>query len=184
MLEGTGIELKSLLDYPDIPEIVEDGKTFFENALKKAKTVSEFTGEAALADDSGLEIDSLQGRPGIYSARYSGPDATDEKNNDKVLSELKDVPGENRTAAFRCVLVLHIPGSDYRTFEGTWKGRVGFKPRGAMGFGYDPIFIDTALGKTAAELPPEIKNRVSHRAQAFRKLKDSLLEVPLSSKGK
>lgn len=176
MLEGTGIELKSLLDYPDIPEVVEDGASFFENALKKAKTVSEHTDEAALADDSGLEIDYLQGRPGIYSARYSGPDATDEKNNDKVLFELKDVPWEGRTAAFRCVLVLYIHGSDYRTFEGKWQGRVGFEPRGTMGFGYDPIFVDTTLGKTAAELPPEIKNRISHRGQAFKKFKESLKE--------
>lgn len=178
MLEGSGIELKSLLDYPGIPEIEEDGTTFFENALKKAKTVSEHTGEAALADDSGLEIDYLQGKPGIYSARYSEPDATDEKNNDKVLSELKDVPWEDRTAAFRCVLVLYITGDNYRTFEGKWQGRVGFEPRGTMGFGYDPIFVDTTLGKTAAELPPEIKNRISHRGQAFKKFKESLPELP------
>jgi len=178
MLEGSGIELKSLLDYPGIPEVVEDGSSFFENALKKAKTVSEYTGEAALADDSGLEIDCLQGRPGIYSARYSGEDATDEKNNAKVLSELDGVSWEERTAAFRCVLVMYIPGSDYKAFEGKWQGRVGFEPRGTMGFGYDPIFVDTTLGKTAAELPPEIKNRVSHRAQAFRKFKESLTELP------
>lgn len=178
MLEGTGIELKSLLDYPDIPEVVEDGSTFLENALKKAKTVSEHTGEAALADDSGLEIDYLQGRPGIYSARYSGEGATDEKNNDKVLAELAGVPWEERTAAFRCVLVLYIPGAGYRTFEARWQGRVGFEPRGTMGFGYDPIFVDSASGKTAAELPPEIKNRVSHRGQAFRKFKESLPDLP------
>ncbi len=180
MLEGSGIELKSLLDYPEIPEIVEDGSTFFENALTKAKTVAEHTGEASLADDSGLEIDSLQGRPGIYSARYSGTDtvdATDEKNNDKVLAELRDIPWEGRAAAFRCVLVLYIPGSGCKTFEGKWQGRVGFEPRGTMGFGYDPIFVDTKLGKTAAELPPEIKNRVSHRAQAFQKFKESLPEL-------
>lgn len=174
MLEGSGIELLSLLDYPNIPEIVEDGSSFIENAMKKARTVSEFTGEAALADDSGLEIDYLGGAPGIYSARYSGPEATDEKNNRKVLAKLEGVPPEKRTAAFRCVLVLYLPGGAYRTFEGIWKGYIGTEPRGSMGFGYDPIFIDPMLEKTAAELPPEIKNRISHRAQAFRKLKDDL----------
>jgi XTP/dITP diphosphohydrolase len=174
MLAGTGIEPLSLLDYPSIPEIEEDGSTFLENALKKAKTVADSTGETALADDSGIEIDFLGGRPGIYSARYSGPGATDEKNNCKVLAELKGVPLEKRTAAFRCVLVLYGPDGKYQVFEGSWKGLIGFEPRGTLGFGYDPIFIDPQLQKTAAELVPEIKNRVSHRAQAFIKLKDGL----------
>ena len=147
MLAGTGIELLSLLDYPSIPEIEEDGSTFLENALKKAKTVADSTGEAALADDSGIEIDFLGGRPGIYSARYSGPGATDEKNNRKVLSELKGVPLEKRTAAFRCVLVLYRPDGKYKVFEGSWKGLIGFEPRGTLGFGYDPIFIDPAAAE-------------------------------------
>ena len=174
MLAGTGIELLSLLDYPSIPEIEEDGSTFLENALKKAKTVADSTGEASLADDSGIEIDFLGGRPGIYSARYSGPGATDEKNNRKVLSELDGLPLEKRTASFRCVLVLYCPGGQFKVFEGSWEGMIGFEPRGTLGFGYDPIFVDPQLQKTAAELVPEIKNRVSHRAQAFRKLKDGL----------
>jgi len=174
MLAGTGIELLSLLDYPSIPEIEEDGSTFLENALKKAKTVADSTGEASLADDSGIEIDFLGGKPGIYSARYSGPGATDEKNNRKVLSELDGLPLEKRTASFRCVLVLYFPGGQFKVFEGSWEGMIGFEPRGTLGFGYDPIFVDPQLQKTAAELVPEIKNRVSHRAQAFRKLKDGL----------
>ena len=177
MLAGTGIELLSLLDYPSIPEIEEDGSTFLENALKKAKTVADSTGEAALADDSGIEIDFLGGRPGIYSARYSGPGATDEKNNRKVLSELEGLPLEKRTAAFRCVLVLYCPDGKYKVFEGSWKGLIGYEPRGSLGFGYDPIFIDPKVKKTAAELAPEIKNRLSHRAQAFRKLKEKFSET-------
>ncbi len=174
MLSGTNIELASLKDYPDIPEIVEDGKTFLENALKKARTVSERTGQAVLADDSGLQVDALGGEPGIYSARYAGEGASDDDNINLLLEKLKEVPPEKRTASFCCVLVLYNTDGTYESFESRWPGRIIDDRRGDNGFGYDPVFYVPELNKTAAELPPEIKNRISHRGQSFLKLKQSL----------
>jgi XTP/dITP diphosphohydrolase len=176
MLEGMGIELVSLKDYADMPEIVEDGKSFLENALKKAKIVSEITGETVLADDSGLEVDILGGEPGIYSSRYAGENATDEENTAKLLSRLKDIPQEKRGASFRCVLVLYRKDGSYRYFEGKWRGQIIDESRGNNGFGYDPIFLVPELKMTAAELTEEIKNKISHRGQAFAQLKKSLRE--------
>jgi XTP/dITP diphosphohydrolase len=174
MLSRTDVELVSLNGFASLPEIVEDGKTYLENALKKAKIISEFTGETVLADDSGLQVDALGGEPGIYSARYAGEGATDEKNNVKLLARLKDVPEELRTASFFCALVLYHQDGHYDAFEAEWKGRIIDERRGTNGFGYDPIFLSPQLNKTAAELPPEIKNRISHRGQAFAKLKSHL----------
>jgi len=174
MLRNCNVEIRSLKDFPDIPDIEEEGKSFFENALLKARTVSKITGEAVLADDSGLEVDALGGAPGIYSSRYAGPDATDEKNIWKLIGDLKDVAAENRTAAFRCVLVLFRPDGTYETFEGRWPGRIILEPRGKGGFGYDPIFEDPRLGLTAAELSPDVKNNVSHRGQAFARFREWL----------
>jgi len=174
MLASMDIELVSLNYFESLPEIVEDGKTYLENALKKAKTISEFTGETVLADDSGLQVGALRGEPGVYSARYAGEGATDEENNAKLLDQLKDVPGEKRTASFFCALVLYYKDGHYSSFEGEWKGRIIDERRGTNGFGYDPIFLATQLNKTAAELPSEIKNKVSHRGQAFEKLKSHL----------
>jgi len=171
MLGRTDIELVSLNHLAAVPEIVEDGQTYRENALKKAKIISEFTGNTVLADDSGLEVDILHGEPGIYSARYAGLGATDEENNEKLLAKLKDIPEEKRTASFFCALVLYHPDGRYETFEARWAGRIIDRGRGANGFGYDPLFLWPAAEKTAAELPPEIKNRISHRGQAFAKLK-------------
>jgi len=171
MLGRTDIELVSLNHLAAVPEIVEDGQTYRENALKKAKIISEFTGNTVLADDSGLEVDILHGEPGIYSARYAGPGATDEENNEKLLAKLKDIPEEKRTASFFCALVLYHPDGRYETFEARWTGRIIDRGRGANGFGYDPLFLWPSAEKTAAELPPEIKNRISHRGQAFAKLK-------------
>jgi len=164
----------SLYDYPEVPGIEEDGATFLENALKKARVVSEYTGETVLADDSGLEVDALEGRPGVRSARYAGPDATDEANNERLLSELEGVPQEKRTAAFRCVLVLYYRDGTYRYFDGRLEGVIGSEPRGSEGFGYDPVFIVPAHGLTVAELGLGIKNTISHRARALTKLKNSL----------
>jgi XTP/dITP diphosphohydrolase len=127
-----------------------------------------------LADDSGLEVDFLNGEPGIHSARYSGPAATDEANNLKLLGKLQGVPKEKRGARFRCVLVLYSPGGESESFEGTWRGEITLEPRGTMGFGYDPLFLDPSQGLTAADLPPEIKNRISHRGQAFAKFREWL----------
>jgi XTP/dITP diphosphohydrolase len=174
MLADLGISLFSLKDYPEIPEIVEDGKSFLENALKKGRTVAEATGEIVLADDSGLEVDALRGAPGIYSARYAGNDADDLQNNRKLLHDLKGVPAANRGAAFRCVLVLYLPDGHYEAFEGRWEGRIAEAPVGKGGFGYDPLFFLPGEGMTVAQLSPEVKNRVSHRAQAFAKLKERL----------
>jgi XTP/dITP diphosphohydrolase len=176
MLEGMGIELVSLSNYSHVSEIVEDGKSFLENALKKAKIVSEFTGETVLADDSGLQVEVLGGEPGIYSARYAGEKATDAENNAKLLAKLKKIPQEKRTAFFSCVLVLYKTDGSYDYYEGKWSGQIIDEPRGNNGFGYDPIFFVPQLKMTAAELPAEIKNKVSHRGQAFAKLKKSLGE--------
>jgi len=174
LLEESEMAVLSLSDYPSAPEILEDGKTFFENALKKARIVSEYTGEMVIADDSGLEVDFLEGRPGIHSARYSGPDADDEKNIQRLLQELKGVPIERRGAAFKCVLVLYNPDGIYESFEGTLRGEIAVSPAGSEGFGYDPVFIVPEYGRTVAELSPDIKNKISHRAKAFKKLKKKL----------
>ncbi|MEQ8160308.1 MAG: XTP/dITP diphosphatase [Smithellaceae bacterium] len=176
MLSETGIELVSLNNYKDVPEIVEDGLSFQENALKKARIICEFTGETTLADDSGLMVDALNGEPGIYSSRYAGDKATDRENNAKLLAKLKNITAENRTAAFHCSLILYRKDGTYESFEGRWRGRIIEEERGANGFGYDPLFWVPELKKTAAELPPEIKNKVSHRGQAVAQLKDWLLK--------
>jgi len=174
MLAAEDIELCSLNAFAQAPDIVEEGKTYLENALKKAKIISEFTGETVLADDSGLEVDVLGGEPGVYSARYAGEGATDEENNAKLLGHLKDVPPTARTAAFHCALVLYETNGRWRAFEARWPGLIIDERRGTNGFGYDPIFLDPAFNKTAAELPPQIKNTVSHRGQAFALLKSHL----------
>ena len=174
MLEGMGIELVSLSNYTHMPEIIEDGKSFLENALKKAKIISEFTGETVLADDSGLQVEVLGGEPGIYSSRYAGEKATDEENNAALLAKLKNIPQEKRTAFFICVLVLYRKDGSYDYFEGKWNGQIIDERLGKNGFGYDPIFLVPELKMTAAELPAEIKNKVSHRGQAFAQLKKAL----------
>ena len=176
MLEGMGIELVSLSNYTHVPEIVEDGKSFLENALKKAKMISEFTGETVLADDSGLQVEVLGGEPGIYSSRYAGESATDEENNAALLAKLKNIPQEKRTAFFICVLVLYRKDGSYDYFEGKWNGQIIDERFGNNGFGYDPIFLVPELKMTAAELPAEIKNKVSHRGQAVAQLKKKLGE--------
>ena len=175
MLDSMDVELMSLNHFESLPEIVEDGKTYLENALKKAKIISEFTDETVLADDSGLEVDALGGEPGIYSARYAGEGATDDENNARLLDKLKRVSLNERTASFCCALVLYEKGGIYHSFEARWQGRIIDVSRGENGFGYDPIFLCPAFNKTAAELPPEIKNKVSHRGQAFAKLKEYLI---------
>lgn len=176
MLSETGIELVSLNNYKNVPEIVEDGLSFQENALKKARIICEFTGETTLADDSGLMVNVLNGEPGIYSSRYAGDKATDRENNAKLLANLKNIPEEKRTAAFHCSLILYRKDGSVESFEGKWCGQIIEEERGTNGFGYDPLFWVPELKKTAAELPPEIKNIVSHRGQAVAKLKDWLLK--------
>jgi XTP/dITP diphosphohydrolase len=174
MLRDLDIDVLSLQSFPGVPEVEEDGLTFHENALKKAREVSRHTSEVVLADDSGLGVDVLGGEPGIHSARYSGRTATDETNNLKLLRKLEGVPEGKRGAAFRCVLVLFRPDGRSESFEGSWRGEILFEPRGTLGFGYDPLFLDPGQGLTAAELPPDLKNRISHRGRAFAKFKEWL----------
>jgi XTP/dITP diphosphohydrolase len=168
------IRLLSLIDFPDLPEIVEDGATFAENAAKKAKTVARLTGRVAISDDSGLTVDALQGRPGIHSARYAGENASDEARYRQLLKEMEGIPEGKRQAAFVCAAAVASPDGDADVVEAKWRGTITFAPRGTNGFGYDPIFFIPEVNQTVAELAPALKNRISHRAQAFEKLKHLL----------
>ncbi len=170
-------EIIGLENYPELMNIEEDGDSFKENALKKAKVSAEKTGLVTLADDSGLEVDYLNGSPGIYSARYSGENATDEKNNKKLLKELKGVNKAKRSARFRCVMALYDPLNNFKeTVSGSCEGRILKSPKGKNGFGYDPLFYVESKGKAMAELPAEIKNEISHRAVALNKMKKVIRE--------
>jgi XTP/dITP diphosphohydrolase len=175
LCKDTGIELTTLDEYEHIPDIVEDGESFRENALKKAQFIFNYTGEFSIADDSGLEVDFLNGRPGIYSSRYAGEEATDEENNAKLLRELGGRDIADRRAVFRCVIALVGPGVE-ETFEGECRGLISCAPQGENGFGYDPLFYLPSLNRTMAELSSAEKNRISHRAQALCKLKSWLEE--------
>lgn len=174
MLKDIGVEIVALDEYPSIKLPPETGKTFIENALLKARHVAENTGMTALADDSGLEVDYLGGRPGVRSARYAGEGATDEENFKKLLAELEGVPGEKRGARFRCALALVSPDGREEVSEGVFEGFITEAPRGKNGFGYDPVFFVPEKGMTAAELSPEQKNSLSHRAKALMELKKKL----------
>jgi XTP/dITP diphosphohydrolase len=171
LLKGYVTTTLSLQDFPDLPEVEEDGLTFEENAIKKAKTTSLATGKPVIADDSGLLVEALGGKPGVYSARFAGIDASDEQNNKKLLRELSGIPAEERLASFQCIIALYMPGGTCMTFSGELKGLIIESPRGSGGFGYDPLFLVREYGKTLSELPLEIKNRISHRAKALNKLK-------------
>ncbi|MDD5169001.1 MAG: XTP/dITP diphosphatase [Syntrophales bacterium] len=175
ILSGLPLEIVPLDAYPAMPDIEEDGESFFANALKKAKAIAEYTKEAAVADDSGLTVDALNGRPGIYSARYAGAEATDEDNIRKLLNDLRGISAKDRQASFRCTIVLYEPDGRYHAFEGRWNGLIGETPQGTAGFGYDPVFYVPEMGLTAAEMAPGEKNRRSHRAQALEKLKIYLM---------
>ena len=164
------IELLSLADFPDLPKIEETGTTFKENAILKAKTIAKLTGYLTLADDSGLTVEYLNGAPGVYSARYAGENATDAENNAKLLKALEGVPWGKRKAAFVCVIALCWPQGECYTCEGRCEGIIALEPKGSYGFGYDPLFYVPAYGKTMAELEPEIKNQISHRAMALKAL--------------
>lgn len=155
--------------------IVEDGKTFEENAVIKAKTVCELTGEIALADDSGLEIDYLNKEPGIYSARYMGEDTSYRIKNANLIERLEGVPDEKRTARFVCAIAAAFPDGTVKTVRGTMEGRIGYEEAGENGFGYDPIFYLPEYGCSSAELSMEEKNKISHRGKALRAIKEELL---------
>jgi len=178
IMTGLGIEWRTLADYPECPEAVESGTTFEENARIKAKVASESTGEWALADDSGLAVDALGGAPGVYSARYAGAGADDRLNNEKLLRELRAAGQADSPAAFHCAMVLRSPEGREWSSHGAWPGRITESPRGANGFGYDPLFFLPELNCTSAELNPEEKNSRSHRAQALRQIRDILIDFP------
>lgn len=170
-LNGLGLRIYALSDFPDVPEIEEDGKNFTENALKKARFYSNYFGMLTIADDSGLEVDSLKGLPGIYSARYAGEGASSQVNNQKLLGELQGIPISKRGARFKCILALVSPDEKEAIAEGSCKGSIGLREKGKRGFGYDPLFILPTDGKTMAELSLKEKNKISHRGKALRKLR-------------
>jgi XTP/dITP diphosphohydrolase len=174
LLGEEGLRLLSWKDFANPFSVEEDGTTFRENALKKASFTAKITHTVSLADDSGLEVEYLQGRPGIFSARYAGPAAPDAENIAKVLEELQGVPFSLRKARFVCVIAICTPGGRCEWVEGECGGVIADSPRGTQGFGYDPIFLAPELGKTFAELNPGEKNRISHRAQAVNKLRPLL----------
>jgi XTP/dITP diphosphohydrolase len=171
LLGDLDVRLLSSSDFPDLPEIVEDGSTLDENAIKKAEAVSAATGLPALADDTGLEVAALGGAPGVLSARYAGPSATYDDNNRKLLSELEGVPPGKRRAVFRCVVALAVPGRGVSVVEGRTEGTIIEGPRGGGGFGYDPVFLPDGGDRTYAELAPAEKNVQSHRGKAVVKVR-------------
>jgi len=169
----------SLDNFPNCAETVEDRDTFEDNAVKKAAEVCQCTGKPALADDSGLEVDALNGAPGVYSARYAdGTSGNDIRNYEKLLAELKDVPDAKRGAQFVCCMALVFPDGTVKTFFGYAKGRIGREPRGKTGFGYDPVFIPGDQKRTFAEMSGEEKDRISHRGKALEKLTEFLHSQP------
>jgi XTP/dITP diphosphohydrolase len=173
--EGPVTEFASLADFPDLPEVVEDGDTFLANARKKAHPAAKETGLPTLGEDSGLAVDALGGAPGIYSARYAGEDAADGDNSRKLLKEMRDVPAGKRGARYRCVAVLAWPDGREVTADGSCEGEIAREPRGDGGFGYDPVFL-LGDGRMMAELTPEEKDAISHRGRALRKLRTLLEE--------
>ena len=175
LLAGLDIEVRPQSEF-GVTDAEETGLTFVENAILKARHAAEPTGLPAIADDSGLEVDALNGAPGIYSARYAGSNASDRENLEKLLADIRDVPKAARTARFQCLLVYlrHAKDPTPLICQGTWEGSILFEPRGANGFGYDPVFYVPTNDCSSAELAPEIKNSLSHRGQALRSLHSAL----------
>lgn len=178
LLSATGWDISAQSEF-NVPEAAEIGLSFVENAILKARNAAHRTGLPALADDSGLEVDALQGAPGIYSARFAGVDADDAANNRKLLELIAAVPDAQRTARFQCVLVFmrHAADPSPLICQGTWQGRILTTPRGSAGFGYDPLFYIPQLQKTSAELPAATKNKLSHRGQALANLLVAMREL-------
>jgi XTP/dITP diphosphohydrolase len=174
-----GIVVKTLLDFPEIPDVEETGTTFEENAILKADAVSRALNKMVIGDDSGLMVDALEGRPGIYSARYAGEPKNDQANTNKLLNELTGIPDDRRSARFYCALAVAVPNQKPITVSGTCEGRILEEQRGSNGFGYDPVFYVPEKGLAMAELSSDEKNKISHRANALKKLEvilDSILE--------
>ena len=175
LLTGSDFEVLPQSEF-DVIEAEETGLTFVENAILKARNAAEHTGLPAIADDSGLEVDALDGAPGIYSARYAGIGASDLQNLEKLLADIKDVPDAQRTARFQCLMVYmrHAKDPTPQIFQGTWEGRILHTPQGDNGFGYDPIFFVPTHNCSSAELEPDVKNSLSHRGQALKQLIEAL----------
>lgn len=170
ILAPAGFLVVPVTEFAHVPEVVEDGQTFAENAAKKAREVALAIGQWVIGEDSGLQVDALNGAPGIYSARYSGPDATDELNNARLVRELSGIPVEKRGAGYLCSVALANPAGEIRiAVEGTCRGRVLDRPQGSGGFGYDPYFLIPEYHRTFGELSSLVKHRLSHRARAFAK---------------
>lgn len=171
LLQPLAFEVHTQAEF-NVPDVAETGTTFVENAIIKARHASECTGLPTVADDSGIEVDALDGAPGVYSARFSAPDATDKKNNALLIEKLRNVPPEQRTARYRAVIVYmrHAKDPSPIICEGSWEGQIVLEPQGSGGFGYDPYFYLADQGCTSAELPAEVKNSMSHRGKALREL--------------
>ncbi len=179
LMKDLPLQIRSLKEKDNSIDIEESGETFKENAVIKARVAAERFNQTAVADDSGLEVDFLEGRPGVFSARFAGQGANDRENNQKLLKELKGVPDANRTARFRCSIALVTPDGNVFAEEGTCEGVIGHVEKGDSGFGYDPLFYVPEFKKTFAELDMETKNRISHRAKAYRKAREILTDLLL-----
>lgn len=172
LLAGLPYKVTSLLEHPDLPEVVEDGKTYRENALKKAVTIAKITGKMTMSDDSGIEVKALEWKPGIYSARFAGEGASEDAKNAKIFNMLKGVPLSKRQCRYRCVIALvDGKGREIGVVQGICSGLVAAKNRGTNGFGFDPLFIVPRYNKTFGELDESVKARISHRARALKKFK-------------
>jgi XTP/dITP diphosphohydrolase len=176
LLQDLGVRLRTIGDFPGAPDVVEDGTTCEANAIKKAQSAAQFTGLPAIADDTGLEVAALSGRPGVYAARYAGESATYEDNWRKLLHELNGIPSARRQARFVTAAAIAYPDGRVQVAMGTLDGMITEQPQGTSGFGYDPVFLVPEKGKTLAEMTAEEKNQVSHRARAFQRAKE-LLQV-------
>ena len=178
LLAGHAVQVVPQSDY-GIPEAVEDGLSFVENAILKARNAAAHSGLPAIADDSGIEVDALKGEPGIHSARFAGANASDQANLEKLLEELREVPDEGRAARFQCLMVYMRHATDPTPLicQGTWEGRILHTPQGDNGFGYDPVFLVPEQGCSSAELAPEVKNQLSHRGEALRQLLRKLTKI-------
>lgn len=176
LLKEFDLKVTSLAEYPDVPEIVEDGKDFYENALIKARTVARHTGKLVLGEDSGIEVEYLNNAPGLFSSRFAGEDATDDDNNAKLMRELDGVPKEKRKARYRCFVAMLDGEKIVGVVDGRCEGYIATEPHGENGFGYDPYFLIEEYGKTFGELDPAIKSKISHRAKALVKVKELIKE--------
>ena len=174
---GYVLRVRTLNDFPDVPEIDEKGDTFESNAIHKASLVAGQLRIPALADDSGLEVDALNGEPGVRSARFAGEGSTDHENNEKLLSVMEGIPPESRTARFRCVMAFILPDGTRHTGEGVCEGTILSRARGTGGFGYDPLFVPSGYSDSFSVLKSDTKNRISHRARALRKINETIQRV-------